>query len=67
MFTQLPQFIVDSDGNKTAIILSLAVYEKLLADLHDLAIIAERQAETTLNLDDLRHKLEDFGVLQPNA
>lgn len=64
MLAQPPQYIVDNDGNRTAVILSLPVYEELLADLHDLAIVAERRAESTFSLEELRKKLGELGVLQ---
>jgi len=35
-------YIVDANGTKTAVILSIAQYEQLLEDLHDLAIVADR-------------------------
>ncbi len=39
------KYIVDSNGTKTAVILTLKQYEQLLEDLHDLAIVAERRSE----------------------
>ncbi|QWF71961.1 hypothetical protein KEF85_05760 [Methylomonas paludis] len=38
-----PQYITDSIGNKTAVILPIADYEELLEDLEDLAAIADRK------------------------
>jgi len=38
-----PQYITDSIGNKTAVILPIADYEELLEDLEDLAAIVERK------------------------
>jgi len=44
------QFVVDTNGRKTAIILSLKRYQKLMEDLHDLAVVAERRAERPISL-----------------
>ena len=44
MLTQ-EQFVVDARGKKTGVILSLKQYEKLMEDLHDLAVVAERRSE----------------------
>ncbi len=64
------QYIIDHDGNKTAVILSLATYEALLdqiaqlqEDLHDLAVVAQRRHEPTITLDELQTLLEKDGVL----
>jgi len=37
------QFIVNAKGKKTGIILSLDRYQRLMEDLHDLAVVAERR------------------------
>jgi len=34
------QYLVDSEGRRTAVLLSLEQYEKLMEDLHDLAVVA---------------------------
>lgn len=44
------QFIVDANGNKTAVILSIQQYERILEDMHDLAIVAERRSEQSISL-----------------
>lgn len=44
------QYVVDAKGRKTAVLLSLEQYERLMEDLHDLAVVAERRDETTLVL-----------------
>jgi PHD/YefM family antitoxin component YafN of YafNO toxin-antitoxin module len=57
------QFIIDAKGKKKGIILSLARYEKLLEDLHDLAIIAERRDEKSMSIDEMKRRLKDDGIL----
>jgi hypothetical protein len=44
------QYIVDAKGRKTGALLSLKQYEKLLEDLHDLAVVAEPKREKPLPL-----------------
>jgi len=39
------QYVVDAEGRKLAVVLSLEQYEKLMEDLHDLAVVAERRDE----------------------
>ena len=57
------QFIVDNSGKKIAVVLPLENYEELLEDLHDLAIIAERKDETTINFDELKKGLKKDGLI----
>jgi len=46
-----PQFITNVNGEKTAVILTLADYEELMEDLEDLAAIAERKDEPSIPFD----------------
>jgi PHD/YefM family antitoxin component YafN of YafNO toxin-antitoxin module len=55
------QFIVDSDGNKKAVIVPIEDYERLLEDLHDLAVIAERREEKTVGFEDVKKQLHREG------
>ncbi|WP_446009657.1 hypothetical protein [Candidatus Electrothrix sp.] len=48
-----PQFIIDPNGQKKAVILPVDKYEELLEDLEDLAAAAERREEKTLSHDQL--------------
>lgn len=57
------QFITNAKGQKTSIILPLSQYQKLMEDLHDLAIVAERRDEEPINLDEMQHRLEHDGIL----
>jgi len=49
------QYIVDANGTKTAVISSIDQYEKLLEDLHDLAVVAERRSEQPINISEIRN------------
>jgi hypothetical protein len=42
------QFLTNEKGRKTAMILPIDDYKKLLEDLDDLAVIAERREEGTI-------------------
>lgn len=52
------QFVVDARGKKTGVILSLKQYEKLMEDLHDLAVVAERRSEKPLSIEDMKRRLK---------
>jgi PHD/YefM family antitoxin component YafN of YafNO toxin-antitoxin module len=57
------QYIIDAEGNKTAIILSIEQYEQMLEDLHDLAIVAERRTEQPVSLANMQEWLKEDGIL----
>jgi len=57
------QYVVDAEGRKLAVLLSLEQYEKLIEDLHDLAVVAERRDEETISLQELRQRLKKDGLL----
>jgi PHD/YefM family antitoxin component YafN of YafNO toxin-antitoxin module len=57
------QYIVNKQGEKTAVILPIEEYEELLEDLHDLAVIAERRGESTVSFEELKRRLSDDGLL----
>jgi hypothetical protein len=57
------QHLVDIDGNKTAVLLSLKQYQRLLEDLHDLAVVAERREEQPISLEEMRRRLQADGIL----
>lgn len=52
------QFAVDEAGRKSAVLVPIDDYEVLLADLNDLALIAERRNEPTEPFDVVRARLE---------
>jgi len=57
------QYVVDREGNRQAVILPLKEYERLMEDLHDLAVVAERRNEDTISLDEMKRRLRDDGLL----
>jgi len=52
-----PQYIKNTKGEKSFVILPVSEYEELLEDLQDLATIAERRNESTISFDELQKKL----------
>ena len=56
------QFVVDANGKKTAVILTLKRYRQLIEDLHDLAVVAERRNERPINVDEMKRRLKQDGV-----
>ena len=57
------QFVVDAQGKKTGVILPLKRYQKLMEDLHDLAVVAERRAEEAISLEEMHRRLKKNGLL----
>ena len=57
------QYVVDTKGRKTAVILSLKRYEQVMEDLHDLAIVAERREEKPISLEEMKRRLREDGLL----
>ena len=63
MSTVREKVIIDSKGKKTGVVLSLRRYRKLIEDLHDLAVIAERRSEPTISFEEMRRRLKKNGLL----
>jgi PHD/YefM family antitoxin component YafN of YafNO toxin-antitoxin module len=63
MMTLQEQYVIDTEGNKTAVILSLKRYEQLMEDLHDLAVVAERREEKPISLEEMKRRLREDGLL----
>lgn len=58
------QYVVDPKGKKLSVILSLERYERLMEDLHDLAIVAERRDEQPISFEEMKRRLKKDGILQ---
>jgi PHD/YefM family antitoxin component YafN of YafNO toxin-antitoxin module len=61
--TTREQFIVDEKGKKTGVVLSLRRYQRLMEDLHDLAVVAERRTEKPVLAEEVRRRLKEDGLL----
>jgi predicted transcriptional regulator len=57
------QYVVDDKGRKRGVLLSLKQYQKLLEDLHDLAVVAERKNEKPVPLEDMKRRLKKDGLI----
>ena len=57
------RYITSEDGSRTDVVLSVADYEGLMEDLHDLAVIAERRDEPSVPLEEVKKKLKEDGLL----
>lgn len=51
------QYVINEKGKKTGVILSLKQYQKLLEDLHDLAVVAERKNEKPITMEAMKRRL----------
>ena len=57
------QYLTDEAGKKTAVVLQITDYEKLLEDLDDLAVIAERREEPTILHEQFKAELMRDGIV----
>ena len=57
------QYLTDKSGQKTAVVLPISDYEKLIEDLDDLAIAAERRAEPAIPHEQFKAELKRDGLL----
>ena len=51
------QFVVNAKGEKTGVILSIQQYQRLMEDLHDLVVVAERRDEEPISMEELKRRL----------
>ncbi len=63
MSSRRRQYQTDAQGKRTAVVLPIADYERLLEDLHDLAVVAERREEPTLDEEELKRRLAEGGAV----
>lgn len=57
------RYVTNRQGKKTGVVLSLKRYSRLMEDLHDLAVVAERRNEKPLSADDMKNRLRKRGLL----
>lgn len=57
------QYIINADGQKSAVILPIEEFFQLLEDLEELAIAAERADEPTISHEQLIEELKADGLL----
>lgn len=61
--TEILHYITDEHGARSAVVLPIAHYEKLLEDLDDLAAIAERRDEPVVPHDQFIAELKHDGIV----
>lgn len=59
----IEKYVVNAKNQKTSIILPLKENNKLMEDLHDLSIIAERKNEPTISFKEVKNRLKKDGLL----
>lgn len=57
------QYISNKAGEKTGVVLPIDEFEELLADIQDLAALAERREEPTVSHAELLAELKRDGLL----
>ena len=57
------RYLTDEQGERTAVLLPISAYEKMVEDLADLAVIAERRSEPTIAHDQFVSELQRDGIL----
>ena len=57
------QYFVDANGKRKGVYLSIRQYQKLVEDLHDLAVVAERRHEKPMNFNDVKRRLKKDDIL----
>jgi hypothetical protein len=56
------QYLTNEKGKKTAVVMPIQDYEKLLEDLDDLAVVAERRDEGTIPHEEFKRSLKRDGL-----
>lgn len=52
------RLVVGGSGRTTGVLLPLRRYRKLMEDIHDPAIVAERRKEKPITLEQMKHRLQ---------
>ncbi len=61
--TVQPKYPVKGRGKKRRVIVPISEYRKMMEDLHDLAVVAERRNEPTVTLEEMKRRLKSRGIL----
>ena len=61
--SQTLRYLTDEYGERTAVVLPMTEYEKLLEDLEDLAVVAERRDEPVILHSQFVDELKRDGTL----
>ncbi|HXH22318.1 MAG TPA: hypothetical protein VNN10_09825 [Dehalococcoidia bacterium] len=60
----MKQYVMDERGRKTAVLIPIKEYEKLLEDLDDLRAVAARRDNPKLSEDEVKRRLRADGLLK---
>jgi hypothetical protein len=63
IMSDIVQYLTDESGQRTSVLLPISAYEKLLEDLDDLAVVAERRDEPTTGHEQFLSELKRDGIL----
>jgi len=58
------QYVIDEDGKKISIVLSIDEYDKMIEDIHDLAVVSERRDEEEIEHKSVISKLKKEGLIK---
>jgi hypothetical protein len=56
------RYVTDRKSKRTGVVLSLKRYSRLMEDLNDLAMVAERRDEKPLTADEMKKRLRKRGL-----
>lgn len=57
------RYVTDRKGRRTGVVLSLKRYSRLMEDLHDLAVVAERRNEKPITAEGMKKWLHKRGLV----
>ncbi len=57
------RYVTDRNGRRKAVVVPLSEYRRMMEDLHDLAIVAERRNEPAVTLEEMKRRLKSRGIL----
>ena len=61
MRTEETNYIISPSGRKKAVVLPIREYQRLLEDLHDLSVVAERRDEAPVSLVEMKQRMKDHA------
>lgn len=59
----ITQYLTDERGEKVAVVIPIADFDRLMEDIADLACVAERRDEERITLADVKQQLMADGLL----
>ena len=57
------QVIKDAKGKALGVFLTMAQYEQIMEDLHDISLMAERAGGPTISMKEMERRLKKDGIL----